>query len=508
MRLLLCYTLYLVLSPTFAQTKPNIVYILADDLGIGDVSAYNPDSKIDTKYIDWMAQNGIMFTDAHTSSSVCTPTRYGILTGRYNWRSRLKKGVLSGYSKPLIEPERLTVAHFLQSHGYHTAFLGKWHLGWDWGFSDETQGLDNLGNVFEIDYGQPIKNGPRSAGFDFSYGFSGSLDMPPYVYVQNDTVTAAPNRITRNMDEKGFWREGETGADFDHVKVLPHLTTKAIDFIHEHGASDSPFFLYFALPAPHTPILPTTEFMGQSNTNLYGDFMLQVDDVVGQVVQALKAIGKLENTLLIFVSDNGCSPRASFPELERVGHHPSHIYRGHKADIYEGGHRVPFLVHWPEVVATPRVSDRLVCTTDLMATVAELMDSTLPVNVGEDSFSFLDVIRGGRGYERRESIIHHSIEGRFAIRRDKWKLILWPGSGGWSEPMTNQGLEGLPPYQLFDLASDPGEKENRLEMQPERVEELKTEIVQLIREGRSNAGPVQSNDGEVPWEQVKWAFEE
>ncbi len=506
MRIVCMFLLLWLSSEVIGQNLPNIVYILADDMGIGDVSSYNPESKIFTENIDGLAQNGLRFTDAHTSSSVCTPTRYGILTGRYNWRTRLKNGVLSGYSKPLIEDNRMTVAHFLQSHGYHTGFIGKWHLGWEWAFKKDAQGLDQLENRFEVDFDRPITRGPKSAGFDFSYGFSGSLDMPPYVYVRNDTVTAAPNRITRNVDEKGFWREGETGADFDHAHVLPHLTNEAVEYIKKQSASNSPFFLYYALPAPHTPILPLTGFMGQSNTNLYGDFMLQVDDVVGQLIHALEESGELDNTLFIFTSDNGCSPRASFPELEKVGHNPSYIYRGHKADIYEGGHRVPFLVHWPKEIPDSGVSDRLVCTTDLIRTLSDLVGDELPPDAGEDSFSFLDVLTGESGTPPRESIIHHSIEGRFAIRRDNWKLILWPGSGGWSEPRSIDGLEGLPAYQLYELEQDPGELNNLLEHHPDKVEALKGELIQLIQKGRSTEGPAQENDGNVPWEQASWAF--
>lgn len=496
--------------PTTAQDMeklPHIVYILADDMGIGDASCYNPSSKIITPHIDRLSQNGIRFKDAHTSSSVCTPTRYGILTGRYNWRSVLKSGVLSGYSKPLIDSERLTVADVLQDNGYHTAFIGKWHLGWEWAFTGNSDGLDNLNHLFDIDYTQPIKNGPKDLGFSYSYGFSGSLDMPPYVYVENDRVTAVPDRVTVNVDDKGFWREGPTGSDFDHVQVLPHLTDKAVEYIEKQAGIGKPFFLYYALPAPHTPILPVTEFMGQSNTNMYGDFMLQVDDVVGRITQALESKGLLDNTILIFTSDNGCSPKASFPELEKVGHNPSYIYRGHKADIFEGGHRVPFIVHWPEKISEARVSDEIICTTDLMATVAELVGHHLPDNAGEDSFSFLKTINGENS-AIRPSIVHHSIEGRFAIRKDKWKLILWPGSGGWSDPKTGDALTGLPSSQLYDLSQDPGEENNLITAQAEIADSLKSELTLLIRNGRSTPGPVQKNDGPRIWEQIKWAFEE
>ncbi len=495
---------------TRAQTSnstdhPNIVYILADDLGIGDVSGYNPDSKIHTKNIDRLINGGLKFTDAHTSSAVCTPTRYGIITGRYNWRSTLKNGVLGGYSKPLISNDRLTVGKLLQEKGYHTAFVGKWHLGWGWEFEENTNNIDNLANNFEVDYTKPIINGPKELGFTYSYGFSGSLDMPPYVYVEDSRITAVPDRVTVNVDEKGFWREGPTGSNFDHVQVLPHLTRKAVEYIQTQSNAPEPFFLYFALPAPHTPILPTTEFMGKSNTNMYGDFMLQVDDVLGQVMQALEEQGELDNTILIFTSDNGCSPKASFPELEKVNHDPSYIYRGHKADIYEGGHRVPFIVHWPEKTQKAQTTSTTICTTDLMATVAELVNYKLPDQAGEDSFSFLPLLTSTDEPELlREATVHHSIDGSFAIRKAEWKLILCPGSGGWSFPRTPEELEGLPAMQLYNLANDPGEEQNLIGNHPGKVEELKSLLTAYIQNGRSTPGALQKNDGPETWKQLHW----
>ncbi len=495
---------------SFAQSvnPPNIVYILADDMGIGDPSCYNSDGKIKTVNIDRLAENGLKFTDAHTSSAVCTPTRYGILTGRYNWRSTLKSGVLGGYSKPLISNDRLTIGKMLQENGYHTAFIGKWHLGWDWAFTEDYDNLNNLNTNLEVDFSKPIENGPNEMGFDYSYGFSSSLDIPPYVYMENDRVTALPDRNTVNVDEKGFWRDGPTGADFDHVQVLPHLTSKAVTYIEEKSGSGQPFFLYFALPAPHTPILPVTEFMGKSNTNMYGDFMLQVDDVVGQITMALEKNGMLDNTILVFTSDNGCSPRANYPELEKVGHDPSGGFRGHKADIYEGGHRVPFIVHWPEKIAGGRVSEAIICTTDMMATCADLLGDDLPENAAEDSFSFLNILEDQDAGPVRPSVIHHSIEGRFAIRKDQWKLILWPGSGGWTAPLTRDGFEGLPDWQLFDLSQDPVEQNNLISQHFQVAESLKDELSRLIQNGRSTPGPEQPNDGPRVWEQVVWAFEE
>ncbi len=484
---------------------PNIVYILADDLGYGDVSAYNERGRLRTPHIDQLASEGVRFTDAHTSSAVCTPTRYGILTGRYNWRSTLKSSVLSGYSRALIAPERLTVAELLQQNGYHTAFVGKWHLGWDWAFVGDSDNQDQLSSNPAVDFRQPIRNGPAEQGFTYSYGFSGSLDMPPYVYVENRQPTRVPTDSTVSVDDKGFWRRGPTGSDFVHATVLPHLTKKAIRYIEQRAAEATPFFLYFALPAPHTPILPTTEFMGRSNTNFYGDFVLQVDDVVGQVMAALKKQGIADNTLLIFTSDNGCSPKANFEELAEVGHDPSGGYRGHKADIYEGGHRVPFVARWPHRAKRGRVSDEVICTTDLMATVAEITGANLPEDAGEDSFSFLPVLTGeAYASPLREATVHHSIGGRFAIRQGDWKLILWPGSGGWSYPNTPEDLQGLPAMQLYNLADDPAEAENLVRAYPPRVAKLRALLTRYVAEGRSTPGPKQVNDGPTHWAQLEW----
>lgn len=488
-----------------ATSPPNIVYILADDLGYGDVSAYNHRGQLVTPHIDQLARQGVRFTDAHTSSAVCTPTRYGILTGRYNWRSPLKSSVLSGYSRALIAPERLTVAELLQQNGYHTAFIGKWHLGWDWAFVGDPEEVDQLSSNPPVDFRQPIENGPTEQGFTYSYGFSGSLDMPPYVYVENSLPTRIPKDSTISVDDKGFWRKGLVGDDFRHAEVLPHLTNQALRYIRQQAKGSAPFFLYFALPAPHTPILPTPEFMGKSNTNFYGDFVLQVDAVVGQVMAALKEQGIQDNTLVIFTSDNGCSPRANFEELAEVGHDPSSGYRGHKADIYEGGHRVPFVVRWPNRAQGGLVTDETICTTDLMATVAEIVGTPLPPDAGEDSYSFLPVLtEAAYAKPLREATVHHSISGRFAIRQGDWKLILWPGSGGWSYPNTPEDLQGLPPVQLYNLADDPAEEENLVSAYPQRAAKLRALLTRYVEEGRSTPGPKQPNDGPAHWAQLDW----
>ncbi len=413
--------------------KPNIIFILADDLGYGDISCFNENSKVETPFIDKLASEGVIFTDAHTSSAVCTPTRYGILTGRYNWRSTLKNGVLGGYSKALIPQERTTIAGFLKENGYKTAGFGKWHLGWDWASPDSGDGgMDNIkdpsaatfdASSYKVDFSKKVKNGPATLGFDYFYGFCGSLDMAPYVWIENDMPTMIPTKETVNKGSQTWWRKGPTSDDFVHEQVLPDITKKTVKFINENANGDKPFFIYMPLPAPHTPILPTKEFQGKSGLdNPYGDFVIMVDWVVGQVKQALIEQGIAENTILIFTSDNGCSPQADFSQLETKGHDPSYVFRGHKADIYEGGHRVPYVVSWPAKVK-PGVTDQLLCTTDLFATVAEIVGADFSDNVAEDSYSFLPALKLKSNSVVRESIVHHSINGSFAYRKGDWKAI-------------------------------------------------------------------------------------
>jgi arylsulfatase A-like enzyme len=487
---------------------PNIIFILADDLGYGDVECFNPEGKIATPNIDDMAQDGVMFTDAHTSSAVCTPTRYGILTGRYNWRSSLKSSVLSGYSKSLIKPDRTTVATLLKAQGYVTGYIGKWHLGWDWAIQKEDSSVsrDNLSTRPDVDFNQPVKNGPADHGFDYSYGFCGSLDMPPYVYVENSMPTMVPTKTTISVDGKSFWRKGPTSDDFIHSNVLQHLTDKAVQFIGQQAGEKVPFFLYLPLSAPHTPILPPTQFLGKSNTNMYGDFVMQVDDVVRQIRETLKNKGISENTLLVFTSDNGCSPMANFDELAKVGHDPSYLFRGGKADIYEGGHRVPFIVEWPLKAAKNTKIDKTICTTDFFATCAELTNYQIKDNEGEDSYSFLSFIQGKVPDTFREYTVHHSINGSFAIRQGYWKLCLCPGSGGWSYPrpqdIKNENLD-FPSMQLYNLMEDIGETKNLIAEFPDKAAELKAALKKIILDGRSTPGAIQENDGMDGWKQIE-----
>ena len=483
-----------------AQKQPNIIVIFADDMGYGDVSYAGELSKICTENIDRLAHEGAVFTDAHTSSSVSTPSRYALLTGRYNWRSSLKRSVLNGYSKSLIKPDRETVASMLRRQGYTTAGFGKWHLGWDW---------SNIENGEQkVDFAQPIQNGPTTRGFDYWYGISASLDMPPYVYVENDRVTALPNRITESKG-MGFWRKGPTGADFVHEEVLPNLTQRACRYIAEKAKSDQPYFLYFPLPAPHTPILPTKEFQGKSGLNPYGDFVLMVDDAVGRVMQAVGASGEAKNTIVIFTTDNGCSPQARLNELQKKGHYPNHIFRGMKSDIFEGGHRVPLVVHWPKKVK-PHQVDQTVCLTDLYATLADISGYELKDSEGEDSYSLLPALRSTKPVKTiREATVHHSIDGDFSIRQGKWKLVLTASSGGWSYPQNESEkvrTGKLPAVQLYDLEADPKEQKNVKNKNPEVAKQLARLFFKYVRDGRSTPGVTQPNETDASnkgWRQLQ-----
>ncbi len=480
-----------------STTQPNIIFILADDMGYGDLSCLNENGKISTPHLDRLAAAGLICRDAHATSAVCTPSRYSILTGRYNWRSALKQGVNRGYSPPLIEAGRLTVPSFLQQQGYTTGCIGKWHLGWHWAKSGPEETA--------VDFSQSITDGPTSVGFDYFFGISASLDMPPYVYVENKQPTAVPDHICEGFEGKRLLRAGPTAPDFVHEEVLPTLTQKAVAWIEEQAQQDTPFFLYFPLPAPHTPILPTAEFLGKSGVSTYGDFCLQVDDVVGQVMAAIERQGLTGNSIIIFTSDNGCAPHADLAEMAAVGHNPSYVFRGHKADIYEGGHRIPLVIRWPATIAAGSVSDETVCLVDLLATCADIFGAPLPANAGEDSVSNLPLWRG-ETLDRtlREATVHSSVNGSLSIRQGRWKLEMCPGSGGWSYPKPGPESEGLPPLQLYDLAADIGERQNVAAEQPAVVEELTDLLTTYIRNGRSTPGPLQANVEGAYWEQLWW----
>jgi arylsulfatase A len=461
-----------------AARRPNIIVILADDLGYGDLHCYNAQSKMSTPRIDRLAGQGMRFTDAHSPSSVCSPTRYGLLTGRYCWRSRLKSGVLNGYSPALIEPKRLTLASLVKSQGYNTACVGKWHLG--------------LGTNEPADYSQPLEPGPNSVGFDQSFVLPASLDMPPYVFVENERATVAPSETIadsqmRRHGGNGFWRAGAIAPGFKHVDTLPALAQQAERFVKQQAA-EKPFFLYFPLTAPHTPWMPVDSFRGRSRVGYYGDFVTQVDATVGRLLDLLDETKLAENTLVVFTSDNGAHWLPS--DIDEWGHRANADWRGQKADIWEGGHRVPFIVRWPGVTKAGSTSNHLVCLTDLMATLAELVDYKLPAGAGEDSFSFLSLLEGkSPSQPLREAIVHHSSDGSFAIRQGPWKLAMKLGSHGFSEPKHVEPKPNGPQGQLYNLADDPREQNNRWLSEPQIVERLSRLLADYQDRGHSRPQP-------------------
>jgi arylsulfatase A len=438
--------------------RPNIIVILADDLGYGDVQSLNPQrGKIPTPHLDLLARQGMTFTDAHSGSSVCTPTRYGLLTGRYAWRTRLQRGVLDDYVEPLIAADRLTLPGLLKQQGYHSACIGKWHLG----FTVDQPA--KKGQFAGAPLGAKTTNGPVMRGFDQFFGFHHARMMKS-VFVDD--------RVTMMIEP---------------VDMLPTLAKCAGEYVAERALTGKPFFLYMPLSSPHTPIVPSKEWQGKSGLGNYADFVMETDWAVGRVIAALEKAGVAENTLVVATSDNGCSPAAGVAALEKQGHFPSAQFRGYKSDIWDGGHRVPFLVRWPAKVKPGSTSAQMVCLTDLMATAAEVVGASLPENAGEDSFSFLpDLLATGRS--TRTSIVHHSIEGRFAIREGSLKLCLCRGSGGWSKGGGDETV------QLYDLGTDLSEATNLESSRPKDVERLSSLLARIVENGRSNPGKPQKND--------------
>ncbi len=456
-RTFLCVGLALLLACNPPE-QPNVVIIMADDMGYGDLGSYNPNSGISTPHMDAVASQGMRFTDAHSPSAVCTPTRYGLLTGRYAWRvPSLTAGVTDGYSPLAVDTSQTTVADIMSEAGYHTAVIGKWHLG--------------LGNTQPVNYDEPLAPGPRALGFDYFFGIPASLDMAPYVWVENERPTAPPSDHSDSpvgCCTGAFWRSGAIAPDFSHTEVLPKIARRVSDYIHAQAETDSPFFLYVPLAAPHTPWLPTEKFIGSSKAGEYGDFMVMVDDAIGQIASALEKTDQMENTLLIITSDNG----AYWPESvsERFEHQPNDTWRGMKADIYEGGHRVPLIARWPGMIKAGSVTDELSVHTDFFATLAEIAHTE---HSGEDSFSLLPVFLGGSG--TREQAVHQSFHGLLALRQGSWKLIDGQGSGGFDTSIPPDAPVG----QLYDLEKDPAETTNLYAARPDITAKLKAALDSL-----------------------------
>lgn len=511
--------------PAVDAQKPNLIYIITDDQGYGDVSIYNPErGKIPTPHIDRLAEEGMRFTDAHSSSSVCTPTRYNVLTGRYSWRTTLKEGVVNGYSPALLDENRLTLASLLRENGYQTAMIGKWHLGMDVPFAGEP------GRGADIDWSGRLERTPTSNGFDTFWGHNASLDFPPYVYIENNHYTSQDIEHTddRNyryvssrrpyegpeaeepVDDgktviRGIFREGPIAKNFDPFKTLDEFYNRSVDYIRNVDL-EKPFFLYVPVTSPHTPILPTPEWLGKSPVGPYGDFIMQTDHGVGRIMQALEERGIADNTIIVFTSDNGASNQAGFDDLTARGHYASGPYRGSKSDLWEGGHRVPHIVRWPARIEAGTTTDRLTLLGDIVAAMADVVGADLPNNAAEDSRSFLPALLGQSDpATEHEAIIHHSVSGQFAIRQGDWKLLFVPGSGGWTAPRDEKAREmGLPDYQLYNLRDDPGEQNNLVNQHPEIVERLTALAREIVVKGRSTPGVPQPNDTPNDWKQLYW----
>jgi arylsulfatase A-like enzyme len=486
-----------------AADTPNIVVLYADDLGYGDVQCYNPDrGRIPTPHIDRLAAQGMRFTDGHSSSGVCSPSRYTLLTGRYHWRSRLQAGIVGVFGAPLIAADRVTLGTLARRHGYRTACIGKWHLGWDWpipagreSLFHRTQRADGPPSPEQISlwkevFSQPIAGGPISRGFDVYFG-TDVPNWPPYCFIEQDRTVGIPTeflpaRLLRNSQASD---PGPALAGWALEPILPALRDRAVKFIAESAAAKSPFLLCMPLTTPHTPLAVNPEWRGKSGLgNDFADLVMETDAAVGRVLAALDEAGVAGNTLVLFTSDNGCAPSSGVKALEAKGHFPSGPLRGYKADAWEGGHRVPFIVRWPGVVNPGRTSDALVHQADLLATVAEILGTKLPDDAGEDSFSLLPLLKGGTAAVRTHAV-SCSIRGVPAVRLGSWKYIAAPGSGGWGG-----GDDAIEPVQLYDLAADIGETRNLAAAHPDRLAELQALLEKLITDGRSTPGSPQPND--------------
>ncbi len=494
------------------RESPNIILILADDLGYGDVSCVSPQSRIHTANIDTIAADGAILTDCHASSALCTPSRYALLTGRYNWRSHLKFAVLPGQASHLIEEGRETLASLLKKQGYRTAAVGKWHLGMDWqvknGYTLPTSIVDKTaaadGMLEGIDFAAPVKNGPNACGFDYFYGMPASLDQPPFIHMENDRVLTPPTvmvgvrNLSRHDPTQQFDVEyGPAEDGFDPAKIVPEMDEKVLSLVSQYAEGDQPFFLYYPTLAVHAPLLPSPEYQGKSGLNAYGDLVLQLDGFMGRLDALLREKEIQDNTLLIFASDNGCSPVADYPTLISRGHNPSSIYRGWKGHIWEGGHRIPFIVRWPGHIPAGTRSQALCCLTDVFASVAEAVGAKYGDDAAEDSVSMLPVWLGITDCIRAE-VIHHSGNGSYSIRMGDWKMeFCQEGGSGMGRP--DKLDPDAPPYQLYNLAGDTTERYNLYGTQPKLEQELLELLADYIRRGRSTPGEPQANSPNPFW---------
>ncbi|MBT4139405.1 MAG: arylsulfatase [Candidatus Latescibacteria bacterium] len=495
---------------------PNIVIFFVDDMGYGDVSCLNPNGKIPTPNFDRLSQEGMVFTDAHSTSAVCSPSRYGLLTGRYNWRTSLQSGIVKLYGDPLIDQDRVTVPSFLKKHGYHTGCIGKWHLGMGWDFEvtkdfipdgDKYNAKNYPSNhhateaqkaLWQEAFSKPTTGGPTTRGFDYYFGVD-VPNWPPYCFIENDRTVGTPSEFlpARLLGNNQASTPGPAMPYWHFEQLLPTWAEKADTYITERATNDEPFFLYLPMTSPHTPLSVNTPWIGKSGlNNLYADLVMETDDIFGQVLTSLEENGLTDNTLVIFTSDNGCAHYIGTDMMEAQGHYPSANYRGYKSDAWDGGHRMPCIARWPGTIEPGSTSNQLVCLSDLLATCADIVNATLPDAAGEDSISWLPLFQGTEN-PIRSHVIHHSIQGKFAIRDNHWKLVLSPGSGGWSKNDAQAAQEGLPLVQLYNLSTDPEEQHNLHNQHPQKVREMITLLEKLIADGRSTPGKPQQNDAPI-----------
>lgn len=495
--------LVLAVLPALFAAKPNVVIILADDLGYGDMQAYNPErGKIRTPHMDRLAAEGMRFTDGHSSSGCCSPSRYTLLTGRYHWRSRLQSGIVGLWEKPLIAADRLTIGKLAQQHGYRTACIGKWHLGNDWpvtaeqrahftGFGGQAGGgghvvtaaTDAHRATWRTVFSQRIAGGPTERGFDEYFG-TDVPNWPPYCFIEQDRTVGIPSELlpASKLVKNQASLQGPALPDWQLEGVLPALADRAVGFIGRRAAAKQPFLLYLPLTSPHTPLAVNAGWRGKSGLQSdYADLVMETDAVVGRVLAALQTAGVADQTLVVFTSDNGCASYIGVPPLEAQGHFPSGPLRDYKTSVYEGGHRVPFVVRWPGVVKAGTVCRQLVLQADLMATFAEILGARLPDNAGEDSFSFLPLLTGTDRVIRPHAV-NTACAGVPSLRDGPWKLVLAAGK------------DRTVPVQLYNLDDDLGETKDLAAAQPERVRAMRAKFEELITAGRSTPGPAQAND--------------
>ena len=481
--------------PLVAQintSRPNIIVILADDLGYGDLQSFNPNSKIPTPNLDKLARQGMRFTDAHSPSSVCTPTRYALFTGRYPWRSRLKAGVLPPLGKPLIEEGRLTLPAMLKAQGYATAIVGKWHLGWDWATTDGKVAAITPNGLSNVDFTKPVANGPLTRGFDSFYGVD-LPNFPPYVFIENDRTLGIPTEMipTNNPDIN---RKGPMMKDWEPVKILPAITERAVRYVEEHAKTSQPFFLYFALTSPHYPVVPSPAFVGKSQAGVYGDFVVQTDAAVGALIDALQRAGADKNTLVIFTSDNGPEVAnevkiGAYDRLQKSQHASMAGWRGVKRDSWEGGHRVPFIARWTGKISAGKTNDSLLGHLDLMATIAVLTGFALPSEAAPDSYNQLPAFLQNKA-TRRAALVYHEHNGHLALRQGDWVFVDSNTCGdGNKEPEWFRQARGLHNCAgagaLYNLKADPAQAKNLYDVHPDKVREMKALLDTIRLEERS-----------------------